>query len=149
MKASTTTESGQAALMVTFGITFLLGLLGVVVDVGYGYFMKQVVQASADSAAMAGAVMAQSLGSTCGSTVLCQSGFVCPADPAYPAVTTFDSACLYAKANSTGNPRVTIAAGSGKPPSNTGVSATYWITVTSTQTYPLSSLVPWASIPLR
>ena len=87
---ATNTESGQAALMVTLGITFLMGLLGVVVDVGYGYFVKQVAQASTDSAAMAGAVMAQSLGTNCGSVVLCQSDTVCPANPTYPAVTTFD-----------------------------------------------------------
>ena len=127
--------------MVTLGITFLLGLLGVVVDVGYGYFVKQVAQASTDSAAMSGAVMAQKVGATCGSVVLCQSDTVCPANPTYPAVTTFDAACLYAKANgfpSTGNQRVTVSAGTGKPPSNTGVSASYWITTTATQTLPLT-----------
>ena len=36
---------GQALLMVTMGITFLLGVLGLVVDVGYGYYVKQVTQA--------------------------------------------------------------------------------------------------------
>ena len=64
-------QSGQAALMMTLGSTFIFGLLGVCMDTGYGYFIKQVAQAASDSAAMAGAAMAQSSGGVCGATVLC------------------------------------------------------------------------------
>jgi Flp pilus assembly protein TadG len=134
------TESGQAALMVTLATPFLLGLLGVTVDVGYGYYVKQVAQAAVDSAAMAGAIMAQASGGTCSDTVLCQTNTVCPANPISPPVTTFDDACLYAKANgfpSTGNQRVIVSAGTDVPPSNSGVSANYWMTVVATQTLPL------------
>jgi len=133
-------QSGQAMLMVTLGSTFIFGLLGVCMDTGYGYFVKQVAQAAADSAAMAGAAMAQSSGGVCGPTVLCQSNTVCAANPTSPPATTFDAACLYAKANgfrSTGNQKVIVSGGAGVPPANSGVTATYWITVTATQTLSL------------
>jgi hypothetical protein len=129
-------QLGQAILIFTFGVTFLCGLLGLVVDVGYGYYIKQVAQAAVDSAAMSGAAMAQSLGGTCGNSVLCQSNTVCAANPTSPPVTTFDTACLYARVNgfpSTGNQQVIISAGTGSPPSSPGVTANYWITVTATQ----------------
>ena len=35
---------GQALVMVTFGIVFLMGVLGLVMDVGWGYYRKQVAQ---------------------------------------------------------------------------------------------------------
>ena len=58
--------------MVAVGIVFLFGLLGLVVDVGWGYYRKQVAQAAADAAAL-GAVMAAGTGTlTCGS-----GGIVC------------------------------------------------------------------------
>src|SRR6476469_6139923 len=97
--SKTNRQSGQAALMVTCASVFLFGLLGVVVDTGYGYFVKQVAQAAVDSAAMAGAGMAQSNGGTCGYSVLCQSDTVCAANPTSPPVTNFDAACLYASKN--------------------------------------------------
>ena len=141
-KASKTNrQSGQAALIVTFASVFLFGLLGVVVDTGYGYFVKQVAQAAVDSAAMAGAGMAQSSGGTCGDAVLCQSDTACAVNPTSPPVTNFDAACLYASKNgfpTTATQRVTLSAGTGKPPSNSGVTASYWITATATRTFPLS-----------
>ena len=39
--------------MVSVGIIFLMGILGLVMDVGWGYYRKQVAQAAADSAATA------------------------------------------------------------------------------------------------
>jgi len=38
--------------MVTVGIVCLMGLMGLVVDLGWGYYQKQVAQAAADSAVM-------------------------------------------------------------------------------------------------
>ena len=91
---------GQALLMVTMGITFLLGLLGLVVDVGYGYYVKQVAQAAVDSAAIAAVVAATSTSGACGTAVLCNATPTnCSASPTYPPATDFDSACLYAKKN--------------------------------------------------
>jgi Flp pilus assembly protein TadG len=134
-------RSGQAALMIILTSTVLFGLVGLVVDVGYGYFVKQVAQAAADSAAMAGAVMAQTSGGVCGDSVMCQSNTVCAANPTSPPVTNFDAACLYAKVNgfpSTGNQQVIMSGGTGKPPANSGVTTSYWITATATQMLPLS-----------
>ena len=136
-------ESGQAVIMVSMGVVFLFGLLGMVVDVGYSYYIKQVAQAAADSAAIAATVMANASGGTCGTAVLCQSNTVCSATPNNPPVTDFDSACLYASKNgfpSTGNQTVKVSGGTGNPPAASGVSANYWVTVTATQSLNLSFL---------
>ena len=133
-------ESGQAIIMITLGITFLFALLGLVVDIGFGYFTKQLAQGAVDSAVMAGIATANAAGGTCGTTVLCQTGTVCAANPTNPPVTNFDSACLYAKVNgfpSTGNQTVTVSGGTGNPSSAPGVSSKYWMTVTATETIPV------------
>jgi hypothetical protein len=127
--------------MVTIGIVFLLGILGLVVDAGYGYYLKQVVQASADSAVMAGATAANASGSMCGTSVSCPSeGYTCPDSPTNPPVTNFDSACLYAKANGAPSQQVTLYGGSGSQ-SGSGISnGSYWMTATVTKTMPLGFL---------
>lgn len=128
--------------MVTLGIVFLFSVIGLVVDVGYGYFVKQVAQAAADSAAMAGALYAKDQGGTCSSAgVQCQTS-VCAVSPSSPPQNNFDAACLYASANgfaTTASQSVTMSANSGSP-SNAGVSANYWVTATATKTTPLSFL---------
>jgi Flp pilus assembly protein TadG len=130
-------EEGQALLMVTLGISFLLGVLGLVVDVGYGYYVKQVAQAAADSAVLAAVAAAAPSSGACGTAVLCNSTPTnCSANPTNPPATNFDSACLYAKANGFTNSSaqtVTISSGTGTPPSAPGVSTTYWVTVTASQ----------------
>ena len=136
-------EHGQAIIMMTLGCVFLFGTLGLVVDLGYGYYRKQVAQAAVDSAVTSGVAMARDNGGTCGTGgVLCQSGTVCAANPTNPPATNFDAACLYAKLNgfpTTGNQQVTISAGSGSP-SNVNVTSTYWMTATATQTLPATFL---------
>jgi hypothetical protein len=129
--------------MVTFGIVTMCGLLGMVIDVGWGYYNKQVSQAATDSAVLAGAQFVKDSGaSVCGTTVLCQSGTACPASPTSPPVTNFDAACLYARANAftgTGTQAITLSGGFGSP-SGAGVSTQYWMTARATQNYPLSFL---------
>jgi hypothetical protein len=142
-KSSHRNEAGQAILLVTIGLVFIFGILGLVVDVGYSYYLKQVAQAAVDSAVTAAATMANSNGGTCGTSVLCQQNVSCSSDPANPPVTDFDTACLYAKANgfkSTGNQQVTISGGTGNPPTVSGLTANYWVSATATQTTPLSFL---------
>ena len=121
----------------------LFGLLGLVVDVGWGYYLKQVAQAAVDSAVLAGVTEAQNNGAVCGTGgVLCQTDTACPATNVTPAQSDFDVACLYASTNgfpSTGSQRVKISAGSGNPP-GLGISATYWMTATASQTMGLSFL---------
>ena len=126
-------ETGQAMLMVTFGITFLFGILGLAVDVGYGYYLKQVAQAAADSAVLAGATAAKTNGNYC-TTNGCQTGYSCPSDSS--SSTNKGVACLYAQAN--GGQTVTISEGTGV--TSSGANTTYWITAVVSQRTPLSFL---------
>jgi Flp pilus assembly protein TadG len=133
-------EAGQALIMVTLGIVFLFGVLGLVVDLGYAYYLKQVAQAAADSAVLAGTTAANGYGSSrCGITVLCQNDAACPANPPNPPNTNFDVACLYGKKNGSPNQSISMSGGTGNPP-NVSVAANYWMTATATQTMPLGFL---------
>ena len=89
-------EAGQAVIMVNLGITFLLGLLGLVVDVGYGHYVKQAAQGAADAAVMA-AITAVGTNPSCGGSVQCQTGYSCPSNASN--ATDFGVACLYAQSN--------------------------------------------------
>src|ERR1035437_4980879 len=48
-------RSGQTAVLFTLAILPLLGMVGLVVDVGYAYFRKEAAQTAADAAAGAAA----------------------------------------------------------------------------------------------
>jgi hypothetical protein len=116
----------------------LLGMVGLAVDTGYGYYLKQMMQATADSAALAGAKMAMDNGFVCGTNgVSCSSGNACPASPNNPPVTVIDEACLYGQKNG-GSATIKISAGTGAPPSNSGVTPSYWVTATASQNFSLS-----------
>ncbi len=43
-------DAGQDLTIVTIGAVFLCGVLGCVVEVGHGYYLKQITQAAAASA---------------------------------------------------------------------------------------------------
>ena len=119
--------------MATLGLVFTFGILGLVVDLGYGYYMKQAAQAAADSAAMAAATAAQSAGGTCNTSVLCQSSYTCPSQPTN--TTNFGVGCLYAAQNGFGDGQVTLSSGTG---GTGGVSsANYWVQATATSRIPL------------
>ena len=122
--------------MITLGIFFLMGILGLVMDVGYGYYLKQVSQAASDSAAMAGVIAAKDAGGSCGTTVLCQTDYVCPSNLTSPATNNFNAACLYARANGA-RQTVKVSGGLGNSPSNPGAITSYWLTVNTTQNFPL------------
>jgi len=112
-----------------------------VTDLGYMYFVKKSAQNAADAAAMAGLLQFQwglgGSGATCGvGGVVCQNPTSCsPAPSDY-----LNSACLYAAQNgfsASGNQNVTVAAGTGTPPTAAGVNSLgYWVTVRVTQTVP-------------
>jgi Flp pilus assembly protein TadG len=114
--------------MFSIGLVFLFGVLGLVVDVGYGYYLKQVAQAAADSAATAAAVSAAASGGTCGSDVKCQPNYSCPDNP--KSDNDFDVACLYAKANGMSGQTVTLSSGTGTPATVSGLTTNYWISTT-------------------
>jgi uncharacterized membrane protein len=73
-------ERGQPIVLFTLTLPVMLGMLGLVVDLGWAYFRKEACKTAADSAAMAAAVAAYgSANLTCGSGVACQSETACPA----------------------------------------------------------------------
>lgn len=52
------TEHGQALLFVTLSLPVLLGLTGLVVDLGRAFWRQEAAQTAANSAALAGAIVA-------------------------------------------------------------------------------------------
>jgi len=131
--------------MVTMSLFTMFGLMGLVFDVGYGYYLKQTAQAAADAAALAAVIAAKPSGSgsiACGTTILCQSSYQCPSSPT--SGTNFGTGCMYAKQNgfvNSGNQTVTISGGTGNPSSVAGMSnASYWAQVETRQTIGVSFL---------
>src|SRR5690242_820648 len=96
--------SGQAALMVTLSLPLTLGLMGMVVDLGWAYWRTEACKTAAQAAAMAAAMSAKSAGNlTCASGVACTANAStyadCPASPSSPPSTNIQSGCLYAQSN--------------------------------------------------
>ena len=76
---------GQATLLVTFVLIPMVGLLGLVTDMGYMHYLKKSAQAAADAAVLAAVSQVHSNvgGSnfTCDMAgVTCASSYVCPAN---------------------------------------------------------------------
>jgi len=125
--------------MVTVGIIFLMGIMGMVVDVGWGYYRRQVAQAAADSAAMA-AVVAVGTGTlTCGSGgVVCNpSGLSCSSAS---SGTNIKAGCQYGNTNGIATSDLTIAADLSSNTPLTGVSTGYWAKATVSESSPLTFL---------
>ena len=124
--------------MVALTLTFTFALVGLAVDLGYGYIMKQQAQTAADAAANAAAVWAMKNSDYCGG-----SGLSCPvtyncADPATtPATTSLQAGCLYAQQNgfvNDGTKRtVSLTENSTAPPNLSGNTPAMWIQATVTQ----------------
>jgi len=119
--------------MVTVGLTFLMGIMGLVVDVGWGYFRKQVGQAAVDSAVLAAMVQATKLSSStlfnCGSNgVVCQDPTPCTAATDGTVIAT---ACQYAIKNGVAADKIYISANTTSP--HNGVNVSYWLTATTSE----------------
>jgi len=134
-------KKGQSLLIITIALIPMFGIVGLVTDLGYMHYLKKSAQNAADAAAMAGILQYQwGLGGSaaaCGvSGVVCQNAISCSPAPA----NYLNSACLYATQNgfsASGNQNVTVAAGTGTPPTASGVNSLgYWVTVRVTQTVP-------------
>jgi Flp pilus assembly protein TadG len=134
-------KKGQSLLIVTIALVPMFGIVGLVTDLGYMYYVKKSAQNAADAAAMAAILQFQwglgGSGAACGqSGVVCQSATSCSPTP----TNYLNSACLYATQNgfsASGNQSVTVAAGIGTPPTASGVySLGYWVTVRASQTVP-------------
>lgn len=129
---------GGVTIIVTLALVTMFALLGLVFDVGYGYYIKQTAQGAADAAALAAVVAAEPTGAaliSCNPVTLCQTSYVCPASPTN--LTNFGTGCLYAKQNgftTAGKQTVTISGGMGNPSSVSGMTnARYWVQVETRQ----------------
>ena len=138
---------GQSLLLVTFAMVPMLGMLGLVTDLGYMHFVKKSAQAAADAAALAavyrfnrtiyGSSMdCSAFGWMChGSAYTCPGNIVNASDPV-------QAACVYAGLNgfSTANAKQTVTVSSGVsstiPTSSAANNGGWWVTVRVTQTVP-------------
>src|SRR5579862_9739315 len=96
-------QKGQVALLMTFTIVPMVGLMGLVTDLGYMNYIKQSAQAAADSAVLA--ALNQFHSTVAGSTytctqsgVVCGSAYQCPTNITTPS-NAVQTACMYAKQN--------------------------------------------------
>lgn len=139
-------------------LTVSLGLIGLVVDIGWAYWRREACGTAATSAAFAAASAAsaatnQSCGS--GTTYWDCSAYSCPASPALPVVNNLGNGCMYAKQNgflNTGRQSVALQGGTGTPPAP-GISPAYWVSATVTERIPtLFSAVlgqPWSQVSVQ
>ena len=132
---------GNVLVLCTLSIAMICGMVGLVVDLGWAYYRRNVAQSAADSAALAAAYAAQAASSniTCGShSVVCQVATACPASPSAPPANNMITGCLYAQTNgyvNSGNQTVTMAANTTSPaPAVPNVAVLYWATATITET---------------
>lgn len=135
-------RKGQVLIMTTLVIVPMVGLLGLVTDLGYMHFLKMSAQTAAEAAAKAAVIdVHASYGAaayTCGGGVVCASTpTACPA----ASGTAVQDGCQYARQNGfnpTGSQNVTYEAGvSSTPPTAPGMGpASYWVTFRVTQSVP-------------
>jgi Putative Flp pilus-assembly TadE/G-like len=131
--------------MATFCLVAMIGMIGLVTDLGWAHFVRLKAQAAADAAAVAGAEFVltsagQSGTIACGAGIVCQSETGCPGSLSSPPTSNVQAACLYAQANgfvNRGNQKVTVASGtSSPPPTASGVHVSYWLTVRVSESVP-------------
>ncbi|HLY19690.1 MAG TPA: pilus assembly protein TadG-related protein [Bryobacteraceae bacterium] len=130
------TERGSVLVMFTLSLFLMVGVLGLVVDIGWCYYRKQVAQSAADAAVLAAAAASTSAPDvfTCGTNgIACQDPTSCGTSIPNPPTTNLQVGCLYAQTNgfSAGSGQtVLISANTTSPsPGAPGVQVPYWITV--------------------
>jgi hypothetical protein len=134
--------------MITLSLVPTVALVGLVVDLGWGYYRKQMAKTAAVSAANAAVLAVSGLSSytTCNLNGLtCQNETACPSSPTTPPSSNMINGCLYAKQNgfvNSGNQTVTMQAHGpdGVAPPDASTSPTYWVTATVSETEPLTFL---------
>ena len=126
--------------MLALSIPLMMGLLGLVVEVGWAYWRQEACRTAAQAAALAAARQAQVAGAfTTSKGIYTQSTNTnCPASPAGAWLNNLMAGCLYAKANgftNAGTQLVSYTAGTtGNPVA--GSSPNYWTRYTVTETLP-------------
>jgi Flp pilus assembly protein TadG len=133
-------RKGQAAIFMTMTLTLSMGLIGLVVDIGWAYWRKEACATAANAAAFAAIAAASSAtNQSCGSGTAywdC-STYNCPANPIL-VTNNFDNGCLYAKQNgflNTGRQTVTVQGGTTAAPAP-GLTPAYWVKATVTEKIP-------------
>ncbi|MDQ1473646.1 MAG: hypothetical protein QOJ99_5126 [Bryobacterales bacterium] len=129
-------RAGQTLIMFTLAIIPLLGMLGLVVDIGWAYFRQESAQTASDAGANAAAMAAFTAAG--GSAPLCSTSHVacyaneysCPAVIISPPADNIQAGCMYARDNgfiNAGRQTVTFQSGVGNAPFSTGVTVGYWV----------------------
>jgi Tfp pilus assembly protein PilX len=136
---------GQSTILFAISFATMLGGLGLVTDIGWGFYRKQAAKAAAQAAALAAAQAAlQSANGSisCSSSgVSCQTSYQCPTSIPNPPTNNLHNGCLYAKDNdfevkSGGRQNVILSSGTGTPTTAPGVNSTYWVTVRASESLP-------------
>ncbi len=137
---------GQALAMVTIGLTLMLGMMSLAVDLGWGYYQRESAQSAADAAA---AAAVRAVETAVSGSPVCATGIVwcgapagtitnCPATRPGTATNSYDNACMLAAANgftTTGSKTVSVQANTTSPPPTVaGVTVSYWVTVRISET---------------
>lgn len=123
-----------------------MGLIGLVVDEGWAYWRQEACLTAAQSAANAAMMYVKTNVSgaiTCTTTVVCQASTACPTTMTSPATSDINAACLYAKQNgfrATGKQNVMVESALGNPPTASGVTSAYYVTVRVAEAVPLTFL---------
>ncbi len=138
-------ERGQILMMTTLVIVPVIGMLGLVTDLGYMHFLKMSAQTAAEVAARAAIIDFHATyggaAVSCGGVVVCSSTpTACPADLDSPS-NSIEDGCAYAKQHgfqSSGNQLVTYQTGiNSTPPTAPGTgTASYWVTFRVLQRVP-------------
>jgi hypothetical protein len=136
-------RNGQVAVFGALALTLMFGAVGLSVDFGWEYFLKQRVQTAADAAATAAAVYALNNADTC-TTVTCGVALSCAGITA-PPTSSLKAGCLYATVD--GPPVVTASMiendSTHLPAGLTGVAPSIWVKATVTVSSPVSFLYIW------
>ncbi len=143
------TSKGQALVLVTLGLLAMCGLMGLVVDLGWSFYLKKAAQAAADAGALAAVQETKIHMNGNFSVFTCASwpGACQPAQKDCASVATMPLAngCSYATSNgftSAGTQKVSIQANDNTslPTTLTGTYSSktiaYWVTVRVSQTVP-------------
>jgi hypothetical protein len=120
--------------MIVFSLTFLFAAIGLVVDLGYAYYLKARVQTAADAAASAAAVYAKYNGDNCSGGTSCGTDYTCAG--VSPATTSLEAGCLYVTTDGPPSFTAHMVENNTAPPGVTGNTPSLWFQATVTTTAP-------------
>jgi hypothetical protein len=127
-------RAGQILVLSGLSIFLLFGVMGLAVDLGYAFYVKQTAQAAADAAAMGAVNYAYRSGHyTCGSHgVVCGTALSCPSS-VDSISTALLAGCAYANSNGFTNSGAQTVSVIANDTEVNGASTVYWVEATVTQ----------------